>query len=214
MARREKLLRDVADEMERIRKEDSTRVKSISGMTSLLLPNIRKDFPEFNEQELFAKTESALREIFHAIEVRETKDLSLPLLKDSIQKIIEDYESSQIRERFDDVIFHKFSIYSYDKKDGVATVTVSVALEYYYQKKKEEKVLEDFTKYKKQTRYQCQFIYVYDETKVGDAKVLAINCPNCGAAIKVLGHKYCDYCGSAVQEVNLKSWEISSYKEF
>lgn len=206
---------DVAEEMERIRQEDSTKIKSISGMTALLLPNIRADFPEFNEEELYSKAESSLRQIFNAIENKDIKMVEkLPLMRDSISQKIHDYESNNITERFDDIVFHKFSLFQYEKKDGVATITVSIALEYYYQKKQNDKVLEDFTKYKRQTRYQCKFIYIYDETKVGDAKVLAINCPNCGAAIKVLGHKYCDYCGSAVQEVNLKSWEFSSYKEF
>ncbi len=207
---------DMAEEVARIREEDSTRARSISGMTSLLLPNIRKDFPDFNEQELYNKTEKALRKVFSAIENKDIEEVSsLPLLYGNVQKVIEDYATSNISERYDDIHFHKFAIYQYEKKNGMATITVSVSLEYYYQKKKVEKVLSDFTKYKKQTRYQCKFIYVYDEAKVDkSAKVLAINCPNCGAAIKALGHKYCDYCGTTVKEVNLKSWECSSYVEF
>ncbi len=206
---------DIAEEVEKIREEDSTRARSISGMTSLLLPNIRSDFPDFNEQEMYNKTEDVLRKVFSAIENKNIEEVSnLPLLRNSIEKVIEDYNTSNIEERFDDIHFHKFAIYQYEKKNGMATVTISVSVEYYYQKKKEEKVLKDFTKYKKQTRYQCKFIYVYDESKVDmSAKVLAINCPNCGAAIKALGHKYCDYCGTTVKEVNLKSWECSSYVE-
>ncbi len=207
---------DMANEVAKIKEEDSTRARSISGMTSLLLPNIRKDFPDFNEQELYNKAEIALRKVFSAIENQDIEEVSnLPLLRGSVQKIIEDFETSKISERYDDIHFHKFAIYQYEKKNGMATITISVSLEYYYQKKKEEKVINDFTKYKKQTRYQCKFIYVYDETKVdSSAKVLAINCPNCGAAIRALGHKYCDYCGTTVKEVNLKSWECSSYVEF
>lgn len=206
---------DMANEVARIREEDSTRPRSISGMTSLLLPNIRKDFPDFNEQELYNKTENALRQVFSAIENKNIEEVSsLPLLYGNVQKVIEDYTTSNISERYDDIHFHKFAIYQYEKKNGMATITVSVSLEYYYQKKKEEKVLRDFTKYRKQTKYQCKFIYVYDEAKVDkSAKVLAINCPNCGAAIRALGHKCCDYCGTIVKEVNLKSWECSSYVE-
>lgn len=209
-------LKDMAEEVQKIREEDSTRARSISGMTSLLLPVIRKDFPDFNEQELYNKAEVALRKVFSAIEKKDTEEVSsLPLLRGSVQKIIEDYETSNLSEKFDDIHFHKFAIQQYEKKNGMATITVSTSVEYYYQKKKEEKVLIDFTKYKKQTRYQCKFIYVYDETKVdSSAKILAINCPNCGAAIRALGHKHCDYCGTTVKEVNLRSWECSSYEEF
>ncbi len=209
-------LSDMADEVARIKEEDSTRARSISGMTSLLLPNIRKDFPDFNEQELYNKAENALRKVFSAIENKDVEELSsLPFLQSNVKTIVEDYQTSNISERYDDIHFHKFAIFQYEKKNGMATITISIALEYYYQKKKNEKILVDFTKYKKQTRYQCKFIYVYDVSKVdASAKVLAINCPNCGAAIKALGHKFCDYCGTAVQEVNLKSWECSSYAEF
>lgn len=206
---------DMKAEMEKIRQEDSTRARSISGMTSILLPNIRNDFPEFNEQELYTKAETSLRQIFQAIEKKDISEVkSMPLMQSSIEKIIEDYETAEITESYDDIKFHRFAIYQYDKKDGMATVTISTSLEYYYQKKKQEKILKDFTKYKKQTKYQCTFVYVYDEAKVEkSAKVLAINCPNCGAAIKALGHKYCDYCGTTVKEVNLRSWELSSYQE-
>lgn len=209
-------LSDIAKEAERIRIEESTKARSIPGITTLLLPNIRNDFPDFNEQELYNRTEKALREVFSAIENKNIEEISdLPLLKDSIQKIIEDYENSNISEKWDDIQFHKFALYQYEKKNGMATITVSTSVGYYYQKKKDDKVLTDFTKYKKQTRYHCKFIYVYDENLVDDSsKVLSINCPNCGAAIKSLGHKYCDYCGTAVEEVNLKSWECSSYVEF
>ena len=86
---------DVANEMERIKEEDSTRVKSISGMTSLLLPNIQKDFPEFNEKELYAKVESSLRLAFSAIENKNAEEVSsLPLLRDSISLKVEDYKTN------------------------------------------------------------------------------------------------------------------------
>ena len=208
-------LKQMWEESQRMKDQDKERVRSISGMTSLLLPTIQADFPTFNEQELYARTEEILRKVFSALENLETSNLDACfLLKNRIDKIVEDYQQASIQVTYDDVSFHKFSLYSYEKKEGIATVVVSTSLEYYYQKKKNDKIIEGDTKSKRQTRYRCTFIYIYDESKVGDAKVLAINCPNCGAPVSVLGHKYCDYCGSAVQEVNLKSWECSSYQEY
>lgn len=209
-------LSDMADEMNKIKREDSTRARSISGMTSLLLPTIRQDFPEFNEKELYSMTELSLRKIFNSIEEK-NKDYvkDMPLIRNSVSNIIDDYETSSISVHYDDIEFHKFALYKYERKDGVATITVSTSVGYYYRKEKDGKIIEGDTKLKKQTRYQCDFIYIYDEKKVAsDAKVLAINCPNCGAAISSLGHKFCEYCGTAVKEVNLKSWEFSSYEEF
>ena len=207
---------DMTDEMARIKREDSTRARSISGMTDLLLPQIRRDFPEFNVNELYAMTESSLRKIFNSIEEK-NKDYvnDMPLIRNSVSNIIDDYENAAITVQYDDVEFHKFAISKYERKDGVATVTVTASIGYYYKKLKNGKIIEGDTKLKKQTRYRCEIIYIYDEAKVSsDAKVLAINCPNCGAAISCLGHKHCEYCGTAIKEVNLKSWEFSSYEEY
>lgn len=207
---------DFTNEMNKIKQEDSERARSISGMTTLLLPTIRGDFPDFNENELFVKCESSLRKVFNALEQKDKSYVDdLPLIKTSTSNIIDDYLDAKISVHYDDIEFHKFAIYQYEKKDGVATITLSTSVEYYYQKIKDGKEIEGNTKTKKQTRYQCDFIYIYDESKVDtNAKALAINCPNCGATIKVLGHKYCEYCGTRIREVNLKSWEFSSYEEF
>lgn len=209
-------LSDMTDEMARIKEENSTRARSISGMTSLLLPTIRKDFPEFNENELFSMCESSLRKIFRATEELNCDLVNdMPLIRNSVANIIEDYKNANLTVHYDDIDFHKFAISNYVRKDGVATVTVTASVGYFYKKLKDNKIIEGDVKFKKQTRYQCEYIYIYDETKVSsDAKVLAINCPNCGAAISTLGHKFCEYCGTGVKEVNLKSWELSSYEEY
>lgn len=209
-------INDLKNEMDKIKAEDSTRIRSISGMTNLLLPKIRKDFPNFNENELYTKLEKNLKTIFESLENKDKNRIAeLSLLENSLKNTIDDYISSNIDIRYDDVKFHKYSIYQYIKEEGIATITVCVALEYYYQKKKDGKIVEEFTNYKNQTRYRCNYIYIYDSMKVKDSiKTLGINCPNCGASIKTLGHKYCDYCGSAIKEINLKSWELSSYEEF
>lgn len=209
-------LSDVADEMNRIKQEDSTRVRNVSGMTKLLLPTIRNDFPEFNENELYSMTETSLRKVFNSIEEKNSEYVKdMPLVRNSIANIISDHEAASISVYYDDIKFHKFAIYKYERKDGVATITVSTSIEYYYKKEQNGKIIEGDKNLKKQTRYKCDFIYIYDEKKVSSsAKVLAINCPNCGAAISTLGHKFCEYCGTGIKEVNLKSWEFSSYEEF
>ena len=133
---------DMTDEMARIKREDSTRARSISGMTDLLLPQIRRDFPEFNVNELYAMTESSLRKIFNSIEEK-NKDYvkDMPLIRNSVSNIIDDYENAAITVQYDDVEFHKFAISKYERKDGVATVTVTASIGYYYKKLKNQVVM-------------------------------------------------------------------------
>ncbi len=208
-------IKNLSETMHTLKLEDSKRARSASGMTKVLLPTIRRDFPEFNENRLYNMTEESLRVIFRALTEKRTDELTkVPLLKDNITMMLDDMKRSDIAHIYRDIVFHDFAIKDYHRADGVATITVSVSLEYYYRKTKNEAILID-DKYKRQTRYACEFIYVYNESLVKDyEKVLATNCPNCGAVIKSLGHKYCEYCGTAIKEVNLKAWAFSSYKEY
>ena len=112
---------------------------------------------------------------------------------------------------FSDVVFHDHAIKSYEKHNGVATVTTSSTLEYYYNNSESKK---DYNNMKKQTRYTCKFIYIYDESKVkGEHSVLIIRCPNCGAPLRGVGKIKCSYCGTDTESINLQAWKMSDYKE-
>ena len=187
--------------------------KHISGMTKLLKPSIERDFPTFNESELYNMAETGLRTIFNSLEDREVNN-KLPLLKEQLKETIDDYKSSKVKVFYDDIVFHAFSLKKYYKTGGVATIEVQISLEYFYRKEKGNKVLENYSNYKKQTRYTVKFIYVYDITQVKDyTRVLGIHCPNCGAPVTSLGEKVCEYCHSGLDDLNLKNWMMSSYHE-
>ncbi len=208
-------LKSLMEGFNKIKEENSKTPKSISGMTSLLLPYIRKDFPEFNENVIFNSAKEGLRASFNAIS---GNDISLlgdyPFLRGNINKIIEEHINNDIEEKYSDIEFSKVTLEDYIKSGGVATIKVSVAVGYYHYKKIGDKVKEN-ANFKKQTRYTCKFIYVYDVDKVGaEYRVLGISCPNCGAVVKTLGDKHCEYCGSAILEINLKSWTFSSFDEY
>ena len=205
--------RNIFDEIKKGINEDRYNEKHISGMTKLLIPNIERDFKTFNESELYNKTETGLRTIFNSLEKKEINN-TLPLLKGKLNEIINDYKSSEINVSYDDIVFHKFALKKYYKKDGVATIQVQTSLEYYYKKEKNHKIIENYSQYKKQTRYTVDFIYVYDITQVKDyTRVLGVHCPNCGAPLTKLGDKICDYCHSGVEDLNLKNWMMSAYHE-
>lgn len=206
-------LGSIADEIHKETINAKTQPKQISGMTDLMKKKIADDFPNFSDSELFNKTETSLRIIFNSLEEKELKG-DLILLNEQLKEMINDYKTNDINVKYDDVKFHKFTIKNYTKKDGVATINVATSLEYYYSKTKGSKVIEKYDDYKKQTSYSVDFIYVYDISQVKDyEKVLGITCPNCGAPVKDLNNKVCRYCNTALEDINLKNWFISSYKE-
>ena len=188
-------------------------IKSIGSQTQLLLPIIARDFPNFSSHELFNKVESSLRAIFNSLEEKQVSSKEeLVLMRENLKEEIEDMISSNTSVKYDDIKFHKHGIRSYTNKDGAATIVVNTSLEYHYEKTKDGKVVKN-RKYKTQDRIVTQFIYVYDPDKYSKYQTLVgITCPNCGAPVKDLGNKKCRYCNSGLEDINLKSWHIISYK--
>lgn len=188
--------------------------KNVSGMTSLMIPKIINDFPNFNENELYNKVENSLRSIFKAMQDKKlSNDNNLVLINDNISKVIDNFNKNDIKVKYSDIIFHKHAIKNYSNNNGALNITVESSLEYYYEKKKDNNTIEEFNDYKKQTSYTTEFIYVYDPDKYNtNQKLIGYNCPNCGAPVK-LNSKICHYCSSGLDNINLKSWYIISYKE-
>lgn len=205
----------LSEEIKRGEILERTTPKHTPGMTKLLIPKIVKDFPNFNEKELFNKVETSLLLIFSSLENKKlTYSEELILIKEKLKEKINDMKESNISEKYYDVKFHNHALKFYKKDSYTLNITVSTSLEYFYEKKKNDKVLIDYTKYKKQTLYTVDFIYVYNPEEISKKQnLIGINCPNCGAPVKDLGNKICRYCSSGLEDINLKSWHIALYKE-
>jgi hypothetical protein len=202
-----------------MKEEQSHTPKQISGMTSVYLPMILKDFKEFNLDEIYLLTEKSLRTIFKAIE---RKDMALINGKDfnminkKIKLQLEDLIDSDIIYKYDDINFHKHAIKSYENKGGVAKLEIVSSLEYYFTKTKNGKELYK-NEYKEQVSYITTYVYIADETAYKkDIDVYGLNCPNCGAVIRALDKKECSYChtGLNIKVIELlKCWKLIDYKE-
>lgn len=188
--------------------------KMVSGMTNLIVPRIIKDFPNFSLSELYNKTEVSLRTIFSTLESRQINPLKeLSLIKDNLKERIKDMKENKIELSFSDVVFHKHAIKYYENDGCTLSITVSTSLEYYYTKKENGKIIVS-SNIKKQTSYTTTYIYIYDMDKYDEKQTLiSIHCPNCGAPLKSLNDRNCRYCQSSLDDINLKCWYISAYKE-
>ena len=215
-----KMFKDAMKNSASYEKNEYTRVKDVSGMTTVLEPVILRDFPDFNKNLLYNIVEKNLLKIFNCIENKSIdsikKDSSMVLIMSKLEEKVDYSKQIDANIRYDNVVFHRHSIKDYKRNDGVATITVVSSMEYYYrvEGKEREKLLEgkSFSDVKKQTRYITKFIYIYDESKVKDkANLISAHCPNCGAPTTKSG--VCDYCGSKLEPINLKLWKMADYKE-
>ena len=202
----------------KIQEMKNSTPKSLSGMDSVYLPRIAEDFPELNIEQFKKMSRDSLLEVFNSIEsqsIDKKSSLSSQLIKKT-EEIIKDQKSQGIKEHFDNVLFHNMVISRYIKEKGKVLIIFQTALQYInYFTDASGKVIRGEKEFHTQERYEISMQYIQDVDKVAEytqGSSVGINCPNCGAPISNLGAKHCEYCGTGIVEVNLKSWQIADYK--
>ena len=190
-------------------------------MTSLLLPKIVSDFPAFQYDEMKERAENILIHYLRAITDRQPALLQdgTTELKDQLTNHIQMLSARNLREHFEQIRIHRTEISQYRKTEGRCIITFQSALECYrYITNTTDPsgaVQEGSQKYKYQTKYNVDLIYIQDRNRVGHERdnALGVNCPNCGAPLSSLGAKVCEYCGTPVIEINIHAWSFSNIDE-
>nr|MCR4616976.1 zinc-ribbon domain-containing transport protein [Lachnospiraceae bacterium] len=192
--------------------------KSVSGVTSIILPAINRDFPDFDYNEAKARAEAVLVSYLQAIATKDKEVLSegYDELRTKLENHIRELLNKNYTECFDNIKIHRTEINNYSKTKGRCIITFQTSVEYmHYVKDEEGKLISGDEQVKEQSKYNVDMIYVQDRD-AGDNNYQAgmgLNCPNCGAPLKMLGAKKCAYCGTPIMELNIKSWNFSDVKE-
>lgn len=190
--------------------------KSVSSMTRLMEPQILRDFPDFSWNEFKHKAENMLTSALLAITSEDMGRLTADASETVRQQIANRIAANQmdgVKEVFSDIHIHRTEIANYSHAGGSCVIKIQSAIEYYYYKEKNEKVIKGQKERKTQTKYNVELLYIQDIEKVGDSTAVGANCPNCGAPITTLGEMYCEYCKTAVTPVNIKVWSLHKIDE-
>jgi hypothetical protein len=132
-----------------------------------------------------------------------------------IERRIEALRSEGKVEVFERIHIHRSGIHKYEKRAGTCQITLQTAIEYLHYIKQNGNVVSGSQQTMEQARYNLYLICIYDESQLPSEQTTAIamNCPNCGGTIKVLGHKKCEYCGAALQGIDIRVWRMNQYTE-
>lgn len=195
--------------------ENSFKPKSLHSMEAVYLPRIQRDFPGLNIEELKKKSESILLSAFQALASKNERVLNPDAgkeIREKVQSRIRELQQTGRQQVYDRLRIHKTVVSDYKKDHGQVWLILQIALEGYIYLLDGNKLLEGEREVLSQCVYTLTYLYVQDEERLGGKEVLGLQCPHCGAPVKTLGHKFCDYCGSGIQEVNLRVWHLIDYK--
>lgn len=193
--------------------------RAIHGMTDVYLPLIHKDFPDFDYDVFKGRVEGVLKSYFAAITAKKVSLLT-PDCSDSLKNatigIISDLEANNYRRDISDVDIHQTEIARYEKDGRTVTILFNASVGCMdYTEDEKGKIVAGSTEKRKQTVYDIALVYAQDVAKMStyNATALGINCPNCGAPVTNLGQKYCEYCGTGIREINVRSWSFEYIHE-
>lgn len=197
--------------LEQVELEYASTPKSVSAMTSLYLPKIKKEFPEFQYDEMKVRAENVLTSYLMAISAGNPGLLKegSKELKDKLEMHISQLKGRGKKERFENIKLHRTEISDYKKRNGRCIITFQSSLQYQYSLCEEGgKLIEGNPSMLVQEKYNTDLVYIQDRNLIEDERdfSLGINCPNCGAPVSGLGSKVCEYCGTFVVELNIYAW--------
>lgn len=207
----------IAEGVRNREKELEITPKSVSSATNLYLPVIMRDFPEFHYDEMKTRAENVLVSYLEGIDRMDAGFLTEGTreLKDALEMRIEALKAHGRREHFQNIKVHRTEISQYRRDRGRCSIVMQSAVEYIHYLEQKEKLLKGSRERLEQSRYVIELVYIQDAEaveKTGEAG-LGLNCPNCGAPISMLGIKECAYCGSRVEEFNIRIWNFSRIRE-
>ena len=200
---------DIIDGFMELAAEEQNNPKSLNAMTSLYLPKIKKDFPEFSYDEMKVRAQNVLTSYLTSVSNESETYLSegAPELHEKLVGIIRGLQGEGRQVRYDSVKLHRTEISEYKKTAGRCVITFQIACQYVLSMTEPRKTV--------QARYDVDAIYVQDRAKVENPLDfdLGTNCPNCGAPLEGIGAKICQYCGTPLREVNIYIWSFSDVRE-
>lgn len=194
--------------------------RSVSSMTRIYLPQIMRDFPEFNLEEYTQKANTLIEDYLISIAGKtplKNKDANDDLVN-QVENIVSDLNNQNKNQHFESIVIHDTQITSYKKSNGLVELIFQSAIEYYcYTTDETGKITDGDKNLKTQTIYDICLVYIQDADKInqhnkGNGSV-GLNCPNCGAPVKNVGKKFCEYCGTGIKEINIYSWKFNRITE-
>lgn len=208
---------DILQGLQSVERESEITPKSVSAATSLYLPSIMREFPDFHYDEMKRRAENVLTSWLRSLQELDSSLLTegTSELHDKLRLNIDMLRDAGTRVHYRNPKIHRTEISAYRKAKGRCCIVFQTAVQYNFWSEKGGQIAEGDKERLRQSKYDVELIYIQDRDLVENTadSGLAMNCPNCGAPLPKLGAKVCAYCDSPIVEFNIRTWNFSDVQE-
>ncbi|MCM1570205.1 MAG: zinc ribbon domain-containing protein [Roseburia sp.] len=205
--------KDIIQGVKNMELQNEQTPKSVAAATSMFLPRIQRDFPEFQYEEMRARAVNVLESYLHSIDAHDVGVLTEGTneLKDKLLLHLQNLDAQDSREYFKEIKLHRTEISQYRKTAGRCSIVFQSSVQYRHYIERNGQLISGKKERLEQSRYNVEVIYIQDQDLAENTETdgLGLVCPNCGAPIKSLGAKVCVYCDAPIVEFNIRTWGFS-----
>ena len=208
---------NIAEGIQRASFEYATTPRTVSDLSSMYLPKISKDFPEFNNTEMCERAKNVLTSYLFAIDSSDPSQLTEGNedLKSKLTMAVKLNKDKGYTEHFERIKTHKCALHDYKKADGTCKIEYQISVQYIHYITENGRIRTGRDDQVTQARYVVTLVYCQDRDQVTNFGDMALGsrCPHCGGQIKNLGDKKCPYCDSDVEIINIYAWSFADVTE-
>lgn len=187
-------IRDIVNGINQVRTSvdngDFEEKKSVGGATSLYLPKIMKDFPQFHKEDAESEVKTVLENYLY-YRYGTATEFNTSLVNQNLFKNLTKESSGNVSQ----MVFNGIAIYAYEKSKEYATILYKVSVGFNIDSKRIE------------TRYSVKYTNQLSEHEIAS---VGMKCPNCGAPLGETKYVACPYCNAKIIKDTIMNWAVTS----
>ena len=206
--------------------------KSVSDLSSALVPQINRDFPDLNVSQMQSAAQAVMVKSLDllmqmtmggngdTIDRIQTQLAGCGIgvtrsLSEELWHRVEAARSEGKTLVYRDVIVHKGGINAYQKSSSTVEITFQYSLQCLQYQERNGKFISGNRATPTQSRYNVKVINILDADRLQseDIKGVGFTCPHCGAPVRHLGSDVCEFCGTAIKTVDMRIWLVDKLIE-
>ena len=213
-------------------KQEFSTPKSVSDLSTALIPRINKDFPDLSLSQMQSAAQAVLVKSLDLLMAMTTGNngdtidriqtelnaCGIGVTRSLSEELWHKVGSARAEGKtliYRDVMVHKGGINAYQKTESTVEITFQYSLQCLQYQERNGTFISGNRATPTQSRYNVKVVNILDADRLTaeDIKGVGFTCPHCGAPVKHLGTDVCSFCGTAIKTVDMRIWLVDKLIE-